>query len=108
MLETLGDHSQRKSLDSGYRFFSSLSVHHHSGDLWDLRDPPAIVFALDLDEQVHWRSSHFARTVFSSSRSMRDFIWLNSSPLYFPCGQRQWIESLTKRGMMCQWQWSMI
>ena len=39
---------------------------------------------------------------------MRDFIWLNSSPPYFPCGQGQWTESLAKRGMMCQWQWSMV
>src|SRR5271166_2297181 len=89
ILQPVCDHSQGKSLDSGYRIFSSLPVNHHSGELRNLRDPPAIVLALDLDEQVHWRSSHCARMVFSSSRSMRDFIWLSASPLYFPCSQGQ-------------------
>src|SRR5271166_3982513 len=143
ILQPVCDHSQGKSLDLGYRLFSSLPVNHHSGELRNLRDPPAVVFALDLDEQVHWRPSHTltrndvrsqpgaagppclghsrpggarnswkeyhcARAALSISCSMRDFIWLNSSPLYFPCGQGQWIESLAKRGTMCQWQWSMV
>src|SRR5271166_1228184 len=58
ILQPVCDHSQGKSLDLGYRLFSSLPVNHHSGELRNLRDPPAVVFALDLDEQVHWRPSH--------------------------------------------------
>ena len=43
-----------------------------------------------------------------SSRSIRNRIWPSSSPTYSLWGQGQLTGSSWKRGMMCQWPWSIV
>jgi hypothetical protein len=46
MLETVGNHSERESLDAGNSFIPGLAVAEDTGQRWDLGDPPPVFFAL--------------------------------------------------------------
>lgn len=45
----LGKNAQRERLDLRDRVVTVASVDDHSGDVWNLRDPAAVVLAFDLN-----------------------------------------------------------
>ena len=55
MLETLGNHSEGKSLDTSDSLVARPAVAEDAGQVWNLRDPAAVVFTFELDaiSQAH-------------------------------------------------------
>ena len=52
VLQTIGDHPQRQRLSRGESFFPCSTVDRDAGKRRNVRDPPAVIFARELDLQV--------------------------------------------------------
>jgi hypothetical protein len=53
MYEPFPNDPERQRLRAGERFVTIAAVGQHAGQLRNFRDPPAIVFTLNLDDECH-------------------------------------------------------
>ena len=57
VFETLGNHSEGNGLDTSDRLLACATVAKDAGQVWNFRDPAAVVFTFELDamNQAHTR-----------------------------------------------------
>jgi hypothetical protein len=55
MLQALGDYAKCQCLDTRHGFIPVLAVTHDAGKRRHLGQPPAVVFAFELDREGHGR-----------------------------------------------------
>ena len=56
VFQAFGDHTKRHGLATCDGFFAVGAVAHHAGQGWHFGEPPAVVFALQLDGKGHART----------------------------------------------------
>jgi hypothetical protein len=52
-LHAVGDDAKRKGLDLGLSFFATFTIDQRARNLFNLRDPAAVVFPIKNDCEVH-------------------------------------------------------
>jgi hypothetical protein len=68
VLEAFGNNAECKGLDAGHGFIAILAVAQDTGQTRDLRNPPTVVFAFELDREGHARKCTIAAGIHQTYR----------------------------------------